>query len=58
MSRLRVLTTPCPVCGGRLSQRLEVELSMGEDGGLVPVERPVCDQGHVLIRSAEDPLPD
>lgn len=58
MNRLRVLATPCPVCGGRLTQRLEVALSMGEDGGLVPVETPICDQGHVLVRSIDDPLPD
>lgn len=58
MSRLRVLKTRCPVCGSRLTQRLEVELSMGEDGGLVPIEPPVCDQGHVFVRGADDPLPD
>lgn len=58
MSRLRVLTTACPTCGGRLTQRLEVELSMGDDGGLVAVEPPVCDLGHRYVRAADDPLPD
>lgn len=58
MNRLRVLKTPCPTCGGRLTQRLEVELSMGEDGGLLPIETPVCDRGHLFLRSADEPLPD
>ena len=41
-----------------MTQRLEVELSMGDDGGLVAVEPPVCDQGHRYARAADDPLPD
>ncbi|QNK79305.1 hypothetical protein [Nakamurella sp. PAMC28650] len=58
MSRSITLQTPCPQCGGPLTQRYEVELSMGEDGGLVRVGRPVCDRGHEFVRGIDDPIPD
>ena len=58
MARFAPLRTPCPQCGGTLTQRYEVELSMGEDGGLVRVGRPVCEQGHEFVRAVDDPIPD
>jgi hypothetical protein len=58
MTRVTALRTPCPQCGGELIQRFEVELSMGEDGGLVRVGRPVCDKGHEFVRAVNDPVPD
>lgn len=57
-SRSVTLKTPCPQCGRPLTQRYEVALSMGEDGGLVRVGPPVCASGHVFVRGIDDPVPD
>lgn len=56
MRRSVTLQTRSPQCDGALTQRYEVELSMGEDGGPVRVGSPVCDLGHEFVRGIDDPI--
>lgn len=56
LNRSVTLQTRCPQCNSALTQRYEVELSMGEDGGLMRVGSPVCDLGHEYLRGIDDPI--